>query len=761
MAGSGVVVTASSTTTPTTPESTDPAGPTSQDSAVPTPVPSQISSNPATPTSQDTTVPSSGTVVTGDNGDVVTYVPTQDPLETTQTETITKTDDNGIPFVIFPGGWWWTPINVPPTVTDLPPPPTDSPEVDHILPPSASVITGTDGAVATYVPTQDPDKTTQTGTSTTTDDHGFPVIIFPWGWKWIPFPPGIPPINLPPPPTVNPDPDPSHHDNDDPDDPDDPDDEPTDEPTATATSTDECTTTAPPGCTRTISYISQGTSYSSTEYGSCPPVTGCASGEQTTTTTTIEPEVTGIWAESPEEEIQDTPVEDVDDDTEAYFEDLFDDADISIEDELNMFHDNQYAAECSGDLPGIQAECFQGIYPGFCQEVEQDLSKELSKTLTGDAAGDDAGAGGNQRRALHQRRLLSSRDEACGRWVFQLDWSGAQGDCDSKCSDAMERLDETCLVDQTHNQGTLDVGCGTYKFAISAATPSATTTPISSTISAIPTSTATPNPLQCTEAKDCMPALICSGGRVNACDEGQCVCNAPSMPEPNCSTADDCGNMNCAEPLIANCANGYCECIVAPISATTPVTTAVPTSSPAETAIPTTTPAATAIPKPGQCKEVKDCMPSYICTGGRVNACEEGQCVCNAPSMAEPNCSTADDCGNLNCAGSLVATCRNGYCECLVAPKPPPKTSEAPPPPEPTTEPAPPAPPPYASGTCNAHIREYATKNDLAVEIKLYDGDGKELESYASEDMMEVSYKPHTLLLTYYSATAALCHNVY
>ncbi|KAL6863413.1 hypothetical protein ACO1O0_003667 [Amphichorda felina] len=512
----------------------------------------------------DQTLPPDASVVTGTDGAVVTYVPTKDPDRTTQTGTTTTTDDSGFPVVIFPGGWIWTPINVPPAVTALPPAPTGNPDLDQTPPLDASIVTGTDGAVVTYAPTQDPDRTTQTGTTTTTDDNGLPVVIFPGGWMWTPI--GIPPvgITLPPPPTLNPKPG-------------DGDSEKPTEAQPTATATEECNMTAPPECTMTISYISDGTSYSSTEYGSCPPVTGCASGEQTTTTTTIDPEVTGIWAESPEEEYQDIPAEDVDEDTELYFETLFDEADISIKDELNMIQ-NMEAVNCTGELPGIPAECFQSVYPAFCEEVNQDQTKALSKIFT---ANDATASDGNQRRAwagrprLLERRRLSARDEACSSWLFQFDWSGAQGECDSKCSDAMGLLGAACLADQTHNEGSIGVGCGTYRFVIGTAMATSSTTIPPSSIPTpsitIKTSTTTqppatiipvPSPVACNEAQDCIPAIVCSHGNVNACHDGQCACDVPSTPQPYCYTDNDCGDTACPEGLVAACASGlFCNCV--------------------------------------------------------------------------------------------------------------------------------------------------------------------------------------------------------
>ncbi|CVL08971.1 uncharacterized protein FMAN_11753 [Fusarium mangiferae] len=47
-----------------------------------------------------------------------------------------------------------------------------------------SIVTGTDGTVATYVPEQNKDYISFTGTTTTTDDNGAAIVIFPFGWFW-------------------------------------------------------------------------------------------------------------------------------------------------------------------------------------------------------------------------------------------------------------------------------------------------------------------------------------------------------------------------------------------------------------------------------------------------------------------------------------------------------------------------------------------------------------------------------------------------
>lgn len=127
--------------------------------------------------------------------------------------------------------------------------------------PIETIITGSKGTVVTYVATRDPKYTTNRGTTTTTDDRGNDVVVFPGGWIWIPIglPPfNFPPLKFPPPPTMNPDPesrdpgDDHGHDDENHD---------HDNKSKSTTKSAECTTTKPPRCTKTVSFISSGTGF--------------------------------------------------------------------------------------------------------------------------------------------------------------------------------------------------------------------------------------------------------------------------------------------------------------------------------------------------------------------------------------------------------------------------------------------------------------------------------------------------------------------
>lgn len=117
-------------------------------------------------------------------------------------------------------------------------------------------VTGSKGVVATYVASQDPKYTTNRKSITTTDDHGHNIIIFPGGWRWIPL--GLPPLGLPPPPKSNPDP--HDHDNHGGKDDGHSEDHRTSH-SKSSTSSARCTTTAPPECTKTVSFVTSGTGF--------------------------------------------------------------------------------------------------------------------------------------------------------------------------------------------------------------------------------------------------------------------------------------------------------------------------------------------------------------------------------------------------------------------------------------------------------------------------------------------------------------------
>ncbi|KAF4435867.1 hypothetical protein FACUT_6859 [Fusarium acutatum] len=176
------------------------------------------------------------------------------------------------------------------------------------------IVTGSNGAVVTYVPEQDKDYSDFTGTTTTTDDGGAAIVIFPGGWFWKPsgnLPAGI----LPPPPGTNPagagggtpggsgegegEDDKNGTKKEDEEQSTKEDEKSTAEPstvettaktTEATTTTEACSAVEIEDCTRTISYYTTDGTVTHTEFGDCPTVASCATGTQATATETVSAE---------------------------------------------------------------------------------------------------------------------------------------------------------------------------------------------------------------------------------------------------------------------------------------------------------------------------------------------------------------------------------------------------------------------------------------------------------------------------------------
>ncbi|UKZ55537.1 hypothetical protein TrVGV298_009361 [Trichoderma virens] len=351
-----------------------------------------------------------------------------------------------------------------------------------------TIITGSKGVVATYIATRDPKYTTNTRTTTATDGHEDDVIIYPGGWRWILL--GLPPLKFPPfklpsPPAFNPDPKSGHpgddhvHD----DDPQGHDDHGDNKKSKSTTKTAECTTTKPPMCTKTVSYISSGTGFTSTILGICSSVSGCVSGKQSTITTTITTSVPIIWSDEPFQPDVDVILEITGNDTIQYFDDFFKKQGISLEDDENL------VASCGGNTPGIPVFCLNSFSTDFCQEVQADLGKSFTKTF----AGLDGTFGpigpidlGGGLTGIHPRRFLTKRN-LCSDWSFEFRWSGALFECRKSCLDYLDIIRNECFQFKSNDEGFLDAGCGTYNLVIK---------PILSTSTSTSTTESPPEPTE-------------------------------------------------------------------------------------------------------------------------------------------------------------------------------------------------------------------------------------------------------------------------
>ncbi|KAF5555321.1 hypothetical protein FNAPI_6177 [Fusarium napiforme] len=172
------------------------------------------------------------------------------------------------------------------------------------------IVTGSNGAVVTYLPEQDKDFSDFTGTTTTTDDGGAAIVIFPGGWFWKPsgnLPAGI----LPPPPGTN--------------------------PAGAGGGTpggggegegeDDKNENKKEDGEPTISYYTTDGTVTHTEFGDCPTVASCATGTQATSTETVSAEA---------EEGEELDIEELDSDIPDDFDSEPDEETVeALEDDLD------------------------------------------------------------------------------------------------------------------------------------------------------------------------------------------------------------------------------------------------------------------------------------------------------------------------------------------------------------------------------------------------------------------------------------------
>ncbi|PNP86405.1 hypothetical protein FNYG_00107 [Fusarium nygamai] len=353
------------------------------------------------------------------------------------------------------------------------------------------VVTAGSDAIATFAPTQDPEFTSLTESTTTTDDNGILVVIWPGGWKWKPVGDKMP-ATLPSPPKSIPSPisDPGEDDEDDDDDVSTKEArstvtatvpasteasttatsaEPTSE-TMTSETTAECTVTEIPECTKTISYVTMSESVTITEIGECPPTPSCATGEQSTVTTTLEPE--SHWVgyaadpqQGPSEAELDAPV---DEETQEYLEDFFQEHDLLLD-----YEAEDASPECSTTSSGLDLTCFSGAWPSFCAHVSTSDNETLVENITAKALG----SSGKTKRHKHARlpgmeSKVMRRASKCDGYSIEFSWElGSIDGCVQDCLGAMSKLALSCgltgsRADGISDSGSLVIGCGIYSYRV-------------------------------------------------------------------------------------------------------------------------------------------------------------------------------------------------------------------------------------------------------------------------------------------------------
>ncbi|RMJ07409.1 hypothetical protein CDV36_012986 [Fusarium kuroshium] len=144
-----------------------------------------------------------------------------------------------------------------------------------------------------------------------------------------------------------------------------------DKPDPSTAKSSGCTLMKPPDCTRTVSFISVGSGYSSTVFGECSYAMSCATGKQSTTTTVIDVQgQADNTFDNPEEEWADESG-DSDQSSFDFFETWCDELGISFDSINNV------KAECEGDEAQMNSIRLARAILDFCSELNRDKDKEL------------------------------------------------------------------------------------------------------------------------------------------------------------------------------------------------------------------------------------------------------------------------------------------------------------------------------------------------------------------------------------------------
>ncbi|KAM0354797.1 hypothetical protein ACHAPU_000621 [Fusarium lateritium] len=249
---------------------------------------------------------------------------------------------------------------------------------------------------------------------------------------------------------------------DDPEDDDPDDDDPEDDSPVDKKPEDDCEKQEPVPCTKTVSYYPQSETYTSTVYVTCPALVDCPARETPTMTTTVFPTVSVVFGEL-EEEMELPELEEVEFETKQYFQQVFDDENISINDGLHP------EVKCDRPITAFQRsiprECFLEAFPAFCSEADKDKKKALGLNVTGD--GVDTGSQRKRATFNERRDMLQTRNIFCALFQFEFGWDGTPepDDCYTSCEDSMIAFGDECFdAGHSFREGTIDVGCSTYRF---------------------------------------------------------------------------------------------------------------------------------------------------------------------------------------------------------------------------------------------------------------------------------------------------------
>ncbi|KAK2678985.1 hypothetical protein RAB80_004166 [Fusarium oxysporum f. sp. vasinfectum] len=293
--------------------------------------------------------------------------------------------------------------------------------------------------ITTFAPTEDPEFTSLTESTTTTDDDGILVVIWQGGWKWKPIGDKMP-ATLPSPPKSNssPVPDPGDEDSND-------------EDASTKEAKSTVTTTGPVSTEESTTITS-----------------AKSTSEITTSEITAECTVTEIPQypqQGPSEAELDDPV---DEETGEYLEDFFKEHDLLVD-----YEAEDASPECSTASSGLDLTCFSGTWPSFCTHIVTSDNETLVENITAKAleSGDKKKRHGHAR-LLGMNSKVMRRGSKCDGYSIEFSWElGSIDGCVQDCLGTMSKLALSCGLtgsrsDGISDSGSLVVGCGIYSYRV-------------------------------------------------------------------------------------------------------------------------------------------------------------------------------------------------------------------------------------------------------------------------------------------------------
>jgi hypothetical protein len=149
---------------------------------------------------------------------------------------------------------------------------------------------------------------------------------------------------------------------------------------------------------------------------------------------------------------------------------------------------------CSEKLTPVTYRFFNKLFPVFCDEVNKDSKEGLVKDLSNADFPKRKRSYPAPMEDLRERTPPPSSSDYDG-YTFHFDWSGGEGGCRSNCFDSYSAISGACGYQVMPDEGSLDVGCGTFAYSIKVPpkptpteSPTGTLTTLAATVPASPVS---------------------------------------------------------------------------------------------------------------------------------------------------------------------------------------------------------------------------------------------------------------------------------